>query len=277
MDKTKQILFAWFGCIIAVLIIIGLNVSFKHTTRKNLARNAAITNPNTLEGTYNQIAGLINKITASIYDGNTAQAQPQLLGSGVVISKQCVLTNYHIVADKTDLYVTIAAPQPVTYPVVVYQSNQASDLALLQVTNNVDFPVTGVTGDSDAVDVGDIVFAMGNAFGNGNLLTSGMIIDRSYSYAVNGQAYTSMFRTNINNYPGTCGGPLVNINGEIIGVNNSAGYTSNNYMGIGYATPINKALALLNSNNSQGRMVPTPSSTGSPYMPAGFSDAYSLV
>lgn len=265
MNKSKLILLSWSAFIIALLVVIAVSVGNKRAAAKSKVANNAVVNTGTLENTYNQIAGVMNKITVSIYDGTAGQAQPQLLGSGVIISEQCILTNLHVVVNRPSLFVMAYAPQSVNYPVVLSRSDAAADLAILQTANNTGFPATGIPGNSDAVDVGDIVFAMGNAFGKGNLLTSGMIIDKGYSYTVSGQAYNSMFRTNINNYPGTCGGPLVNIKGEIIGINNSAGYTANNFMGIGYATPINKALALLNNN------APNPA------MPAAFMDAYSLV
>lgn len=276
MDKAKLILFSWFTGVLIVLVIIGMSVNARLSAAKNKSQDTAVMNTGTLENTYNQIADLMNRITVSIYDGTAGQGQPQLLGSGVVISRQCVLTNLHVVENRSGIFVTLFNPQTTTYPATIYRSDPASDLALLQVTSNVDFPATGLTGNSDAVDVGDIVFAMGNAFGKGNLLTSGMIIDKSYSYTVSGQAYNSMFRTNINNYPGTCGGPLVNIRGEVVGINNSAGYTPNNYMGIGYATPINKAFAVLN-NNAQSPLFPSPAGAGNPSMPVAFGNAYSLV
>jgi len=195
----------------------------------------------------------------------------------VIISKQCVLTNRHVVENNPDLYVTVSTGRITTYPVSIYRTDPRSDLVLLQVTNNADFPYTAVLGDSDLVDDGDIVFAIGDASVNGNKMTSGMIIDKSFSYSVNGQAYNSMFRTNINIYPGTCGGPLMNINGEVIGINNSVAYTGNTFIGIGYAMPINRAMQLID-NTAVGQSVvsgtgafmgaaysPTPNKQGNPY------------
>lgn len=269
MDKTKQILLIWFVAMTVVFVGIGLAVRNKYASPAKNVPSASGINTGTIENTYNQIADCMNKITVSIYEGGLGGSQPQLLGSGMVISRQCVLTNRHIIENRANLFVTIAAPSGSRYPVVVYRSDPASDLALLQVTNNADFPVIGMLGNSDGVDVGDIIFAMGNAFGKGNLLIAGMIMGTNYSYTVNGQGYTGMFRTNINNYPGTCGGPLVNISGEIIAVTNSSGCTANTYMGISYATPIRKALPLL-AAAGQGN--------ANPAMPAAYStNPYTLV
>lgn len=270
--EARVILWTWIGLMIAILVMVCVSAKKGKTTADKQADLVAGANTPTLEGTFNQLSNVLNKITVSIYDGGTGQTSPLLLGSGIIVSRQCVLTNLHVAQNKTSLFVNIFYPQQATYPVAIFRSESSSDLALLQVTNNIDFPSAAALGDSDTVDVGDIVSAMGNAFGKGNLLVSGMIIDKSFSYAVNGQAYNNMFRTNINNYPGTCGGPLVNIRGEVIGINNSAGYSDNNYMGIGYATPINRAVVLLNATNlNAGQTAPTGSIN--PRIPASYMSA----
>jgi len=286
-NEIKTILFAWFVLMAAILFICGNCAKpGRSGARSRFAStdilieagaNAAAPN---MEITNNRISAVIDKITVSIYGGKMGQADPRILGAGIIVSKQSILTNRHIVENNPDLYVTANTGRITAYPVVVYRTDPHSDLVLLQVTNNVDFPVTGVIGDSSAVDVGDIVFAMGNSFGNGNMLTSGMIIDKGFSCAVNGQAYNSMFRTNLNIYPGTCGGPLMNIDGEIIGINNSAAYTDNNYIGIGYAMPINRAMSLID-NPAAGQAV---AAGGVPLMSAAYSPAsnnqgnpYSLI
>jgi serine protease Do len=223
-------------------------------------------NTNALENTYNQIADIMNKITVGIYTNDIgAGAQPLLLGSGVIVSGQLILTNAHIVQNKTNLSVAVSG-SPTQYPVSIFRCDAANDLAVLQLTNSGDFPITGILGDSDLVDRGDIVFAMGNAFGTGNLLATGMIINNNVSY-VNGQKINNEFQTNINIYQGSCGGPLVNIKGEVIGINNSGtGITSNSYMWIGYATPINRAAGLINST------LPNQTGAPSPFMPVAFNN-----
>lgn len=286
-NNTQYLVWIWGGAILAIVGMIAMASRSKNmANRQRMPAPAGITNqlvmPNqpgaeppigmntgTLESTYNQIASLMNSITMSIYGTVPGQTQVQLLGAGTVIGQQMVLTNLHIVQNNINLFVTDGGPQSRQYPVNRFRCDVVNDLVLLQVTNNVSFPVVGMIGNSTFVDAGDIVFAAGNAFGNGNLLTPGMIIDNNYSYVVNGQQFSNKFRTNINIYPGSCGGPLVNIKGEIIGVNNSMGYTANNYMGIGYATPVNQALGLLNSSGPvQGPadpFVPAAFNNGNPY------------
>ncbi|MBF0330818.1 MAG: trypsin-like peptidase domain-containing protein [Candidatus Omnitrophica bacterium] len=222
-------------------------------------------NTGALESTYNQIADVMNRITVSIYSNDPTKPQPLLLGSGVVISKQMILTNAHVVNNLDNLFVSFGGAQAVQYPVGLFRCDGVNDLAVLQVMNNVDFPVVGMLGNSDMVDRGDIVFTTGNAFGTGNVMANGMIIDNVSAQIVNGQTFNNKFRTNINIYPGSCGGPLVNIRGEVIGVNNSAGLPDNSYMGIGYATPVNFAVALLNSTaQNQGGAT-------NPFIPVAYS------
>ena len=222
-------------------------------------------NTGALENTYNQIADVMNRITVSIYTNAPGQTQPQLLGSGVVVSKQLILTNAHIVNNVSDLYIAVSGVQSAGIPVSIFRCDGGNDLALLQVTDNTDLPIVGMLGNSDMVDRGDIVFATGNAFGTGNVLANGMIVDNNSAFSANGQKFNNKFQTNINVYPGSCGGPLVNIKGEVIGVNNSAGMPDNNYMGIGYATPVNFAVPLLNST--------TPNQGGAlnGFLPVAFS------
>ena len=203
-----------------------------------------------LDNTYNQLSDEINKITVSIYDGRNGPGGAQFLGSGVIVANQNVLTNAHIVSNKTNLFVYVFAPGATAYPVVVSRSDSANDLALLKVTNSSTFSSIGLLGNPDEVAVGDDVFAMGNAFGNGNLLIAGVLVDKNFTRSVNGQTRTSI-RTNISISPGTCGGPLVNSKGEIIGISNS----ENDYV----VTPINKALTLI-YHKVQNQMPQTASS-----------------
>lgn len=270
--KSQPELVIWVGLMIVVIIGIGLAAYFTrsvsmapgqnqlstskgsgasaNTYAANLTRPGPISspvpmpnqpevNPGAQTNTYNQISDEINKITVSIYEGGNGPGQAQFLGSGVIVSGQEVLTNAHIVNNKANLLVYVFAPQPVRVPVVLSRSDSANDLALLKVTNGSTFSSIGLLGNPEEVMVGDTVFAMGNAFGNGNLLVNGLIMDKNFKQSVKGQIRTGL-RTSISISPGTCGGPLVNIKGEVIGISNS----ENDY----FVTPINKAVPLIYNN-----------------------------
>lgn len=233
-------------------------------------------NPGALEGTYNQIADTMSKITVSIYSDVGPQTEPQLLGSGVIISSQCVLTNFHIVKDKINLFVTTEKPTAASYPVQLGRADPGSDLALLNVGGTALIAFARIS-DSDVVKTGDVVFAMGNAYGSGNFFTSGMVQSTGVFYGANQQPRNGQFLTNINIYPGFCGSPLMNMQGEVIGINNSVNCKSS--IGMGQATPINRALALLrgdvsNPNLPGLRMAPMPSL---PMSMAAGGNPYSLA
>jgi putative serine protease PepD len=212
-------------------------------------QNQPQSSPGDLSNADNQLSDEINKITVSIYDGKNGPGQAQFLGSGFIVSNQDILTNAHIVNHKTNLFACVYTPRPDAYPVAVMRSDTANDLALLRVTNGSRFTSVGVFGDPEEVVLGDSVFAMGNAVGNGNLLTRGVISDKNFKHPVDGRIRTSL-RTDIRISRGTCGGPLVNTQGEIIGITNS----ENDY----FVTPINKALPLIYSN-PQKEVVPAAS------------------
>jgi len=268
--KSQPVLVIWGGLMIAAIIIIGVAAYFMRSVPtaqmqsqpsnadaayfmrpwpRGQIQNQPYVSPGALANTDAQLWDETSKITVSIYDGSSGPGQWQFLGSGIIVTSQEVLTNAHIVNNKTNLFVYVFTPQPVTFPVALSRCDSVNDLALLKVTNSSTFSSIGLLGNPEDVVVGDSVFAMGNAFGNGNLLISGVIMDKNFKHPVNGQIRTSM-RTNITISPGTCGGPLVNAKGEIIGISNS----ENDY----FVTPITRALSLI-YKNPQNQMAPTAS------------------
>jgi S1-C subfamily serine protease len=272
--KSQPLLIIWVGLMIVVIISIGMAAYLMRPGSKvpapgqnlpsasqgagvpaktyaaNLTRPGPIPSlgpmqsqpevgPGASANTYNQLSDETNKITVSIYDVKNGPGQAQFLGSGVIVTGQEVLTNAHIVNNRTNLLVYVFAPKPVGIPVVLSRTDSVNDLALLKITDGSKFSSIGLLGNPEEVVAGDPVFAMGNAFGNGNLLINGLIMDKNFKNPVKGQILTGL-RTNISISPGTCGGPLVNMKGEVLGITNS----ENNY----FVTPVNKALPLIYSN-----------------------------
>ncbi|MBF0386905.1 MAG: trypsin-like peptidase domain-containing protein [Candidatus Omnitrophica bacterium] len=200
-----------------------------------------------LEKVYNNIAHNMNHICARITGGKVINGVPeQVSGSGVIIADQYMLTNYHVVGGATDIQVTVYTPTntEMTYAASMVLSDKANDLALMKIDTLTVLPSADL-GNSDNVSAGDLVFAMGNAFGSGNVFTTGVVCDRTQSFSVGGMTYHNMIRTESYTYPGSSGGPLANINGDIVGINTAVYNPQGKFTGISFAMPINRALALL--------------------------------
>ena len=262
-DGNKFLLY-WIGGLSAVIIvtvlIASLNVG-KKTLKSEMTEHwhpsqqagvsqgapgaGAGSQAARLEGTYNQIAQSMNKVTASITGSRSRQgASGRIIGSGVFVGPQYLLSNLHVVQDAQTLDVTVYDPQKTSYPAVVVWTDPANDLAILKLQTVRTFPVARL-GNSDPVDAGDIVFSVGNPLGFGNTITSGIISDKNRSFNAGGMTYHNMFQTSTDINEGSSGGPLVNIAGEVIGINTAIYAPNGCFTGIGFAVPIKRASPFL--------------------------------
>lgn len=207
---------------------------------------------NMLEQSYNVVAENLQSVCVSISGARSINGNlEQIHGSGFIVEGQYVITNYHVIANAQDIEITAYSPSTITYPAKVLHSDWANDLALLKIITTDQLP-SAVLGNSDVIDAGDIVFAMGNAFGKGNIFTSGLVSDRNQSFSVDGRIYNNMIRTETCMYPGSSGGPLANINGEIIGINTAIYDPNGQFTGISLSTPINRVRSLLSNIQANG-------------------------
>ena len=198
-----------------------------------------------LESAYNHIAGEVTKTTVTITGIGSRNGMPyQPMGSGILLAQKHVLTNFHVIRDSASLSVTVYEPQEVTCPAEVVDIDRANDLAVLRIHSPTYFPSARL-GNSKIVDAGDIVIAVGNPMGFGNTLTSGIVSEPHRTFTVGGTVYHDMIQTNADIHKGSSGGPLVNIAGEVIGVNTAVYSPGGSFTGIGFATPISRALPLL--------------------------------
>lgn len=160
------------------------------------------------------------------------------LGSGVIVSKEGhILTNYHVVAKVDEILVQLndgRAP----YPARIIGGDEISDVAVIQIDAKGLKPLP--LGDSDNVKVGQLVFAVGNPFGLQETVTKGII---SATGRVTDEFGIEYFQTEAVINPGNSGGPLINIRGEIIGINTAIGNYSGSgtWQGVGFAIPSNIA------------------------------------
>ena len=171
-------------------------------------------------------------------------------GSGFIIrSDGRILTNNHVVSGGHQLTVTLANKKQ--YKARVLFTDRRNDLALVKIEPRENLPVLKL-GDSDSLQVGQKVLAIGNPFGLEGTLTTGVVssLDRSISDE-NGRALEHMIQTDAAINPGNSGGPLLDSHGNVIGIN-TAIYGPQGNIGIGFAMPINRAKALL--EETRGRV-----------------------
>ncbi|MCB0332726.1 MAG: Do family serine endopeptidase [Bdellovibrionales bacterium] len=171
------------------------------------------------------------------------QAPKQALGSGVIIdSKGHILTNNHVVEGFEEFRVHLSDKR--TFPAKIIGTDPSSDLAVIKIeANNL---VPAALGDSDKLRIGEWVVAAGSPFGLENTITTGIVSAKGRSFG-RSTMYQDYIQTDAAINPGNSGGPLVNLRGEVIGINNSIYTRSGGYMGIGFAIPINMAKYITNS------------------------------
>ncbi len=159
------------------------------------------------------------------------------LGSGVILSGDgIVVSNFHVVGMATDIRVVLSDRREYSARVVL--GDEESDLAILQLDDASDLPHLGLR-DSDRVEVGELVLAIGNPFGVGQTVSSGIISGLARSGALTGQARGYFLQTDAPINPGNSGGALVDVNGDLIGINTSILSRSGGSNGIGFAIPSN--------------------------------------
>ena len=175
------------------------------------------------------------------------------MGTGVIIdSSGLILTNHHVVGDFDEVRVSLNDDRHTSYKAEIKGTDPRTDLALIKIK------AEGLTaaklGDSDKLNIGEWVVAAGNPFGLQNTITAGIVSAKGR--AVQGGAqFEDFIQTDAAINPGNSGGPLVNLKGEVIGINTSIYSRSGGYEGIGFAIPINMARQVVESLTSKGRVV----------------------
>lgn len=169
--------------------------------------------------------------------GDTRPRVQNSLGSGVILSQDgIVVSNFHVVGMATDIRVVLSDRREYSAHVVL--GDEESDLAILQLDNASDLPHLGLR-NSDQVEVGELVLAIGNPFGVGQTVSSGIISGLARSGALTGQARGYFLQTDAPINPGNSGGALIDVNGDLIGINTSILSRSGGSNGIGFAIPSN--------------------------------------
>ena len=175
------------------------------------------------------------------------------LGSGVVVAQGIVLTNNHVVEGADEITVTTADKHEYTAKTV--GTDPKSDLAVLRVEGDRSALTPIAWGRSSALRLGDTVLAIGNPFGVGQTVTMGIVsaVGRADLGIVD---YEDFIQTDAAINPGNSGGALVNLRGELVGINTAILSRTGGSMGIGFAIPSDMAQPIMKSLLDNGKVVP---------------------
>ena len=191
---------------------------------------------------YNKVApAAVVVSTKSVTQGYFMQTQEvEGIGSGFIINEEgYILTNYHVVKGAQEISVTLSNDVTTTAQIVNYDENQ--DVAMIKITDeNVEIPATVELGDSDALQPGEEVIAIGTPLSTelSSTVTKGIISATSRSVAVESGVTMNLIQTDAAINAGNSGGPLVNTKGEVVGINSSK-ISGEAVEGIGFSIPIN--------------------------------------
>ncbi len=180
--------------------------------------------------------------------GNGGQdLRERSLGSGVIVdAKGIIVTNAHVVENADRIRVKLMNdPETVTYDATVIGTDKETDLAVIKIdTKGKTLPFAKM-GNSDSMQVGDWVLAIGSPFGLEETVTAGIVSARGRNIVPQRQ-FQSFIQTDAAINPGNSGGPLVNMNGEVIGINTAIYTSGGGYQGVGFAMPSNTVVSVYN-------------------------------
>lgn len=179
------------------------------------------------------------------------QYRQQGQGSGFIISRDgFILTNNHVVEDADSITVRLSDERE--FKAKLIGTDPLSDVALIQIKDSGQLPTLAL-GNSDALEVGEWVIAIGNPFGLSQTVTVGVVSAKGRNrMGIN--EYESFIQTDAAINPGNSGGPLLNTHGEVIGINSALFSRTGGYMGIGFAIPINMVKAIEGQLQKQGKV-----------------------
>ena len=159
------------------------------------------------------------------------------MGSGVIVDASgIILTNNHVVNGASKLLIKLHDGRE--FEATEWKTDPKSDIAVVKINSPTSLPVASI-GNSDRIDIGDWVLAVGAPFGLDETVTAGIISAKSRGIGIT--AREEFLQTDAAINPGNSGGPLVNLDGEVVGINTAISSTSGGYQGVGFAVPVNLA------------------------------------
>jgi serine protease Do len=173
------------------------------------------------------------------------------LGSGFIIDRDgTIVTNYHVVDGAEKIVVTLSDGR--SFDGKVLGRDQKTDIAIVKINAAQDLPVAPL-GDSDRLEVGEWVMAIGNPFGLDHTVTTGIVSAKGRQ--IGAGPYDNFIQTDASINPGNSGGPLLNMRGEVVGINTAIFSQSGGNIGIGFAIPTNLVKGVLPQLKDKGKVV----------------------
>jgi Do/DeqQ family serine protease len=184
-------------------------------------------------------------------DSRPRERQFQSAGSGVIVDAKngYIITNYHVVENASEITITLLDNR--SFSAKVIGSDEGADIAVLQAKQpNL---IAMALGDSARLEVGDYVVAIGNPFGLQHTVTAGIVSALSRT-GINPDGYEDFIQTDASINPGNSGGALVNLRGELVGINSAILSRSGGNIGIGFAIPVNMAKGVMDQLIKYGQV-----------------------
>lgn len=268
----KPVTFLLFKALLMILlVVIGINWSDNQQQllsigNKPAAAEQGIIRPANISGVVKQTAPAVVKIETVVQTkvANPYLADPSFreffgiqnlpktqvqsgMGSGFIVSEDgYILTNNHVIEGASQIRVTLTSNKSFTARVV--GSDYDLDLAVLKIESKDKLPTLKL-GDSEGVEVGDWVIAIGNPYGLDHTVTVGVISAKGRPVNIEDKKFRNLLQTDASINPGNSGGPLINLNGEVVGVNTAVNASA---QGIGFAIPSSTVVLVYNQLITKG-------------------------
>jgi Do/DeqQ family serine protease len=267
--------------VLSVAVVAGLGVAVRHDVEVAHAAPASgtagsapeqvLTNTNIADVAERVVASVVNVSSTRKLDRGVVQFDPfftdpfspfyglepdqrmqQAAGSGVIVSAQGrVLTNAHVVKDADEIKITTSDGTELDAKIVGVDAR--SDVAVLQIEGDLPGALQPITfGDSSKLRLGEVVLAIGNPFGVGQSVTMGIVSAKGR--ATGGTDYQDFIQTDAAINPGNSGGALVNLQGELVGINTAIISRTGGYQGIGFAIPTTMARPIMDMLVKDGKV-----------------------
>lgn len=208
------------------------------------------------EDFFREFQGMPRRAPGAAPAPRSFERRQQGLGSGVIVDPRgYILTNEHVVRGADELTVTLQYPEEKKFPGKVVGADPRTDLAVVKITPPKESLTYATLGDSDRVRVGDWAIAIGSPFGLEQTLTVGVISAVRQTLNIEGVNYTNLLQTDAAINRGNSGGPLLNIRGEVIGINSAIYAPTGVFAGIGFAIPVNRVKDIMEQLIEKGRVV----------------------